>query len=328
MKKFISLLLALVMVLSLSTVALAAVEEYPVNPATDADSVNIPVNFTLVGAGTSPAVTFTLSQTAKQKTDGEGTEVPDLGTITGAAYTTQDGATAEGNEKKIVVNLPTYSSVGVYEYTLTPTTVNLAGVDYRTAAIKLVVTVINDGNGKIRVAAVHTETEEGAQKANGIAASYSAGKLNVTKNVTGNLGDKTKAFNFTITLAGDTEHYTYANNFVATVTDGVTTSNVDMVLGKNSIALKNGETVSIANLPYGVTYTVDEADYSNDGYTTTGEVTTATAIAEAAANVTVTNNKEGNVDTGVMLDSLPYILVLAFVAVAGTALILKKRANV
>lgn len=28
-----------------------------------------------------------------------------------------------------------------------------------------------------------------------------------------------------------------------------------------------------------------------------------------------------------MLDSLPYILVLAFVAVAGTALIMKKRAN-
>lgn len=323
MKKFISLLLALVMVLSLSTVALAAVEEYPVNPATDADSVNIPVNFTLVGAGTSPAVTFTLSQTAKQKTDGEGTEVPDLGTITGAAYTTQDGATAEGNEKKIVVNLPTYSSVGVYEYTLTPTTVNLAGVDYRTAAIKLVVTVINDGNGKIRVAAVHTETEEGAQKANGIAASYSAGALNVSKTVDGNLGDKTKYFEFKVTLTGENGK-DYAKTFA--VTGGSYENNPETAtLGENTFYLKHGETVSIANLPYNVTYAVTET--AADGYTTTPTGANGT-ISAATQDASFLNVKNGTVDTGVMLDSLPYILVLAFVAVAGTALILKKRANV
>lgn len=328
MKKFISLLLALVMVLSLSTVALATAEEYPVDPATDADSVNIPVTFTLVGAGTSPEVTFTLSQTTKQKTDGEGTEVPDLGMITGALYTTQDGATAKGNEKNIVVNLPVYSSVGVYEYTLTPTTVNLAGVEYRTATIKLVVTVINDDNGKIRVAAVHTETEEGAQKANGIAASYSAGTLKVTKTVTGNLGDKTKEFTFNVALAGDSSK-TYANPFTAKVNAGMDSErNVDISMGEtNSFTLKHGDTLTIENLPYGVTYTVTENDYTADGYNTTksGDNGTISAAEQTAA---FTNNKDGNVDTGVMLDSLPYILVLAFVAVAGTALILKKRANV
>lgn len=321
MKKFISLLLALVLVLSLSTVAFAY---------EDHTEVDINVTYTLIGDGSSPAESFTVTHNPNKDAsvvDGDAASAPALGAITPASFT-EGAATATGATGTINVKLPECTTVGKYKYVLHPVVGNTAGVSYHATDIILYVTYLNDKeNGEVRVAAVHTENPEGS-KVNGINYEYSAGKLNVTKNVTGNLGDKTKAFNFTITLAGDTEHYTYANKFVATVTDGVTTRNVDMVLGENSIALKNGETVSIANLPYGVTYAVDEADYSNDGYTTTGEVTTATAIAEAAANVTVTNNKEGEVDTGVMLDSLPYILVLAFVAVAGTALILKKRANV
>ncbi|MBP1588408.1 MAG: hypothetical protein ILO53_08435, partial [Clostridia bacterium] len=36
----------------------------------------------------------------------------------------------------------------------------------------------------------------------------------------------------------------------------------------------------------------------------------------------VTNTKAGSADTGVMLDSIPYIVVLALVALAGAALVI------
>lgn len=325
MKKLISLLLALVMILSLSTVAFAAVEETPPVITTDADSVYIPVTFTLVGAGTSPEVTFTVTQTSKTKTDGEPSAVPDLGIITGAAFTTEDGATATGNAKNIVVNLPTYTSVGVYEYTLTPNTVNLAGVEYRTDTIKLVVTVIDDG--AIRVAAVHTEAE-GGQKANGIGATYSAGTLNISKTVDGNLGDKNKAFTFKVTLTGVADK-TNPTAFTAKKTPGNETVTINLT-GDNTITLKHGDTLSIENLPYGVSCYVEEADYTDDGYTTKvgneEKRNKTVSIADATQNVAFTNTKQNNnVDTGVVLDTLPYVMILAVAAVCGMALLLKKR---
>lgn len=230
----------------------------------------------------------------------------------------------------ISLNLPTYTSVGVYEYTLTPDTVNLAGVDYRTAAIKLVVTVINDGDGKIRVAAVHTEAA-GGEKANGIAASYTANKLSVSKTVSGNLGDQTKYFEFKITLTGVTGK-TYADTF--TVDGGSYTGDPTSIrVGvETTFHLKHEDTINILNIPEDVTYTVTET--SATGYETyvgaglKNQNSTATGTtSDAAQTAAFTNIKNGTVDTGVMLDSLPYILVLAFVAVAGTALIMKKRAN-
>ena len=41
----------------------------------------------------------------------------------------------------------------------------------------------------------------------------------------------------------------------------------------------------------------------------------------------VENNKNDTLDTGIVLDSLPYILILAVVVVGGVLLFLRKRRN-
>lgn len=56
-------------------------------------------------------------------------------------------------------------------------------------------------------------------------------------------------------------------------------------------------------------------DYSDKGKT----------IDSTSDSVTITNEKEGEVDTGVVLNNMPYILVLAVLAAGVAAFIIRKR---
>lgn len=92
---------------------------------------------------------------------------------------------------------------------------------------------------------------------------------------------------------------------------------------ETTFLLKHGETISIANLPYGVTYTVTET--AADGYTTTktGDTGKVSAADQTAA---FTNDKTGTPDMGVNLTTLPYILVFAgVIVIAGAAFITRRR---
>ena len=88
--------------------------------------------------------------------------------------------------------------------------------------------------------------------------------------------------------------------------------------------LKDGETLSIANLPYGVSYTVTET--AAEGYTTNKEGDSG-SINAAAQTAAFTNDRTTTVDTGITTDSLPYVLLLGIVVLAGAVLFIKRRAN-
>ena len=320
MKKFIAILLAL-MLLGLSAASLAEGDTGEPTAPTDMTSVTVTKVYKLVGEGTSPAETFTLQQEGDGVVkSGEATVAPDLGTITGATFN-EGAASADGAEANITITLPTYDKVGVYEYTLKEMAGTTAGVTYYGAPIRLVVTVINDETGNLRVAAVHTESE--GTKSDEFENTYSAGTLNVTKTVTGNLGDKSQFFEFKVTLTGE-EGKTYANSY--TVSGGSYVSNpTSIAIGtETTFYLKHGETLSIANLPYDVSYTVTET--AEEGYTTTKEGDTG-KIGAASQTAAFTNERTTTVDTGITTDSLPYVLLLGIVALAGAVLFIKRRAN-
>lgn len=323
MKKLLSIGLAAMLAFGLATTSFAE-EARDVTTPTDG-IVTIHKVYKLENAGTkSPAETFTLEQVDKGVVkDGEAKTAPDLGTITGAEFA-EGAATVDGTTGDITVALPEYTNVGVYEYTLKEVDGKTAGVTYYDKGIKLVVTVVNDNNGKLRIAAVHTEST-GEAKSDNFPNTYKAGKLDVSKTVTGNLGDKNKYFEFKVTLTGE-EGKTYADSYaVSGANNEGNPTSVEVKAGEKkeyTFKLKHGDTITIANLPYGVTYTVTET--AAEGYTTekTGADGTISAADQIAA---FTNTKDGSIDTGVVLNNMPYILVLAVLAAGVAVFIIRKR---
>lgn len=342
MKKFLAIILAVVLMLSLSVVAFADTQTGNTTaddtmPANQQNTVEITKTYKLTNAGTvSPAETVAFTFSKKGVTNAATgitlDNMPNLVSVVLADYA-QGAATTAGFTSKLVVTLPAYTGVGVYEYEIVETDGNMAGVTYGANAtpIKLVVTVTQGTNGLLEIAAIHTEGSNSTTKTDTFTNEYSAGSLAVSKTVTGNMGDKTKFFDITVTLVapeGDTVGADIG------ISGGSNTENATSIAkgwtGTKSVTLKlkDGETVTLSNIPYGVTYTVTEADYTGEGYKApVGEVKTATEINSASATVSITNEKTTTPDTGITLDSLPYILIGMVVLAAAVAMILNKRRN-
>lgn len=342
MKKLISLLLALVMVLSLSTVAFAAEGEGTEEPAPtypNMDNVTLTKEYKLTNSDTtSPAETFSFSaltctEVAETADGVKVTDVP-VPTISSVEYKAGE-AGGDKARKNITISLPAasaYPSVGIYTYTFVEIDNKTAGVDYRSDAIKLVVTVIEQ-NGKIRVGTVHTESASDGNKSAEFDNTYSAGSLSVKKNVTGIMGDKGKYFDFKVVFTAPTGKKVNSTISYQGGTDAGNTGSITFAEGETSkevtFRLKDGETIHFTNIPYEVKYKVTETPVTD--YTTTikvdGEAKDAAEanIVGASTNVEFTNDKGGTVDTGVVLDTLPYVMILAVAAVCGMALLLKKR---
>lgn len=332
MKKILSLALALVLVLSMSTVAFAAEGEE--TTYADMSTVTLTKEYKLTNAGTtSPAETFAFSAlTCTNVTDAADSVTAGsapVPTIASVSYSAGE-AGGENAKKNITITLPTYTSVGIYTYTFTETDGGTAGVTYRSDAITLVVTVIEQ-NGKVRVAAVHTEGE-GNSKSGEFNNEYSAGSLSVKKTVTGIMGDQEKEFTVKVTFT------TPEGDFVReaiTYVDGKETKTIDAGKGwtgskEVEITLKHDETVTFTNIPYGVTYNVVENDYTTEdegGYDAASYNfdDNNKKIDTASENVTITNNKDGKIDTGINMDSMPYILLLAVACMGLFVFISKKR---
>ena len=164
----------------------------------------------------------------------------------------------------------------------------------------------------------------------------------VKKEVTGWFGDKTKQFTFAISSDAGT---------VTVKKDGVAVTDV------TNFTLSDGETVKVSGIPANTIITVTEK-LDDAGYDTTAsgfsqaQTTTERIFRykfvqkdekfvlepvdaagyvidnEVSSNtIVVQNEKEGEIDNGVLLDTLPYILILVVVAGGGVLLFLRKRKN-
>lgn len=323
MKKIFALILSIVMIMSMS---IAAFADVTIGDVTYSDETEVTIKklYKLVGDGSSLAESFTLAQVGDGVvTEGEATAAPALGTIQPAQFAA-GAASAEGAEGEIVIALPAYSNVGKYEYTLQEVAGSTAGVTYFGSTIKLVVTVINDDpSGTLRVAGVHTELQETDGKSDTFENTFSTGDLLIKKTVDGSLGDKTKYFEFTVTLEGEAGK-DYADSYA--ISGGSKAENpTTIVVGTpTTVYLKDGDTLTVEDLPYGVKYTVEEKDYSEEEYQTakTGDTGTISAADQTAA---FTNTKGGTPDTGILLDSLPYVIIIGLVAAAGIFMVAKRR---
>ena len=341
LKKLFAGVVAAAMIATMSFPAFAEGEEVvPSGPS-------IKKTYKLTNAGTvSPAENFTFTAVATKvlhagMKNGQPVTAEDAPALTIAqAEYGQGNATVDGSDKVLTVS-PTaeFPNVGVYYYTVTENASTYAGVTTQTGNMLLKVTVAYDEHDQLtKTYAFYTATNENGEgqgtKNQAVENTYSAGTLDVSKKVTGSLGDKSKKFDVDVTFtapAGKTVEapITYTENDVEKKIE-----KADWVNGsaKVTIHLAHGEHIVFNNIPYDVTYTVVEADYTteaNGGYDAASynfsDKTDIKKLDSAAETVEITNNNGAMIDTGVILDNAPYMLMLAVVAGGAMMLVIKKR---
>ena len=155
--------------------------------------------------------------------------------------------------------------------------------------------------------------------------------VKVAKQVTGNFGDKTREFKFEIT-------FTDANGKALRLvqTDKVPTYSItsDTTVGgeKLTVLMKDKGEITLTNVPIGGTLVVTEIEAS--GYQTSykiGETESQEGnvaryiVPENGGTITFINHRNVSPDTGVLVDSLPYILIIACVAGVAALFLIRRR---
>lgn len=305
--------------------------------------------------------TFTAFTPAAEVEGNDEAEFPStLPSIVSIEATEGDAVADPGKTYTTKITLPEYTEVGIYKYTFKENNNDYQGVTYYDKEMTLVVTVVQEGT-KVRVAAVHCESpvdpsypeKEGdttGNKTDTFTNTYEAGDISIKKVLDGNMAEKDQYFTVKVTIAdgndGDTIHSTITSNASELSYSGTETdvNPETLVVGVNTFKIKGEETIEIYNLPVGATYTVEEVEANANGYTTTytlddanvtaaeGEtvVVVSGEIGEDSDNgtddvIVITNTKTSNVDTGISVDSIPYLAMLGVVAVGGAGVVVSKK---
>lgn len=156
--------------------------------------------------------------------------------------------------------------------------------------------------------------------------------LTVTKRVTGLMGDLGKEFEFTLYVKNDTatNSVTYEKEFGGGTLDSLKSTEKDGY-SIYRFTLTNGQSIKFVNLPTG-TYRVQEdeyEDYETSAKVGSGEITlvdrcATVELTKEVMTLTYINHCDLKPDTGVLLDTLPYIVILAVVA-GGVALLMLRK---
>lgn len=318
------------------TFTITAGTAVPASPET-----GMPAIYAGIGAPTVSVAAFSPDDTAT--TEVENSEVT---LETGEAYA----------KKLVTVDFSSvgFTAPGIYRYTITendPTSqsgVAIKGNSTRTLDVYVEYT---DDNATT-LAVTHYVLQDGtanpntATKSKGFTNTYTTYDLTLTKDVTGNQGNRDKYFRFEVTIANAVA----GTKYTVTVPSGLTQNDLEGAdqltdINKGELVatggtvtavyyLKDGQSITIQGLTPATTYAITEASYAADGYTTkyqidsNGEQTAnsfdAQTMGETSHTVTFTNSKSGTVPTGILLETAPY-LILGAVVVAGLVVLFATR---
>lgn len=148
--------------------------------------------------------------------------------------------------------------------------------------------------------------------------------LTISKTVAGTAANTDDPFNYTLSVSGASGNYT------VTKSDGTTAT---LTAGTDySFSLKHGESIVVANLPVGATYMVTEDDteytesYKIDSAAeyTDGREATGT-IQTNGDTVAYKNTKGFGPDTGITMNTLPFVAVGVVAVAGGAALVISRR---
>ena len=324
--------------------AMPAYAEDADNVATLADTTpQVTKHFVMAEGLAVPAETFSFTATAV-------TSDAPAATIAEVDYNTEYslGEATEGKytlDTYADITFGTFPHAGMYEYTVKETAGNDNAITYDTAEYKLRVYVVNEDDGSLKVQTVTAEKDNEKQSEIGFTNTYRKNaSLTISKSTVGSMSDKTKDFAFTITFTkSGTEDAS-----VTSYTGKIGTEDVVCNVGTaTTFYLHDGESLVFDELPVGTRYVVTEAAAA-DGYKPSVSVVengvqnaTLTAndadalssassgltnlVGENENSATFTNTYDDIPVTGLLLNNLPAVMLIAISAVALVLLTLCKR---
>ncbi len=329
MKRMLSIVMALVLVLSLGTVAFADTVSYTATAKTTFEEVvktytsenDVVVNETLSFASTAS------------------TSNPDGGA---ANLTVADLTVSSLNPGTLTVTIPSLSVAGTYEWTIKEKVGSTAGVTYSTDEVHVIVLVEYDNNTHaLKIAnttsyikGVKAEDSDEVVKKKDFTNTFASGSFTVEKAVTGNMANENDKFDITVTLTSSNPIGTKISVLGTDVetTEWTKSSGTWTYTKELNISKADGKQ-TFSNIPVGVVVTVSEKKDSdrNDGYTYVStkigedDFTELTVADDTNAAIVVTNQKTSEITTGISMDTLPYVLLLAVACMGIIAVVSKKR---
>ena len=346
-KKIGALVLAGTMMFSMGTSVFA--EE--TIPAVDMNGqVSITKDFVMAEGIDTLASTFKFTATST-------TEGAPEATIENITFSETDEETPVDGIKTVSKNsnisFGTFPHAGEYVYTVTETKESVTGVEYSEDTYTLRVYVKNSDSGlEIRNMTAEKGTSNGTEgnKVSEMKFTNTYRKnasLEITKVTTGELADKTKDFEFTITIIPSKTEKNQTS-YTGKIGNEEVTVNANR---EKTFQLHDGETLKFDSLPAGTRYVVTETG-ANDGYTpsvTVIENRTETVkkkadseaegissvneqktnlVGEKDNKVTFTNTYKNIPLTGIFMNNLPFVIVIGIAVLAlGTLAVLKKQKN-
>ncbi len=380
MKKFVALLLAMLMVLA-NVAALAEDGNDDTTQVTQTSGMDIVLRSPVPGKGTASAPVFI--KTYAITGQAEDTEAISFTETLDFDVAVPEGATNPGSEmisvgtnknnkqvvtidgttkNEIPINFPEYKTAGIYKYTIKEKDGSTQGVNYTgkssTIGVSVYVKWNEDNTALVPTANVYIGSEVEGQKNESIENKYELGSLEVKKEVEGNLADPEKKFtikvkfekkeNLTVgtdinivAVAKEGTSVTTASTVTAAELNGNTAPEVTLTLAGNGI-----DKVTFQNIPYGVSYTISEAAIEgqqefientpaaqtaavNEAYKYAQDYNTDKTEIKAdnkAPKETVKNIKNyQEPETGITLETLPYVLIMAIAVMGVAVLTLRKR---
>ena len=273
----------------------------------------------------------------------------------------------------------TYNAPGIYRYKITETASTAPGItddDQLVRTLDVYVKYSDETAQTLTVdnyvlyEGIPTTDDQFAQaghagqaatdtKSDGYVNEYTTYDLTLTKTVTGNQGDRDKYFAFSVKITGAVEGTVYTVDLSDAEStpkvDGTTQTNKATLIATSGSVnatyyLKHGQSIVIQGLTADTHYTIEESNYSTDGYSTAysvevgGEEVVASTTSNSTGDrkmsidatdpqgtaktgdnfVTFTNSKSGAVPTGILLETAPY-LILGAVVVAGLVVLFATR---
>lgn len=359
-KRLGALLLAGTMIMGMSTTAFAAGTGTPTVGQSDnmyGAKASITKNLEMAEGLDVPDATFQF------KVEKVTQDAPDA-SIQPIRYVAREDKGTAGTDGKYIISKKSeiqfgeFPHAGEFAYRVTETKGQLETITYSQEQYYLRVQVANTPKGNLYINTITAEKDseigDDSKKVGEIVFTNTHRKnasLEIEKKTEGKLADKTKAFEFELTFTKSPTETQDAPTYTGTIKDkngaavqGV--SPVTVTVGNPAtFSLKDGQKLVFDNLPAGTKYVVTEKAVPNDGYTpkiqvidngVSGQWYVGTEekalsskdhfIGESDNKVTFVNTYNDVPVTGIIMNNLPFILLIGVAVLAfGTLVFLKKR---